>query len=131
MRPILIFAAACFCTFLLVCAITVFGLDQFEHAWGPWKSFEVEAWVSAIGAFVAMGAFGIASAFLHRSHSERAALALGVGGSGLFVAVCWAFSGVEFDGGAYAALALLIALSCLAAYAGQRTDTDDPARRSV
>ena len=119
MRPILVFGAASWCTFLIVCATTVFGLGQFEHAWGRWGSFQVEAWISALGALVAMGAFGIASAFMRRTHNPRTALALGVGCSILFVAVCWMLNSIEFAGSVYAALALLIGISCLAAYTGE------------
>src|SRR4051812_45056913 len=119
MRAILIFGAASWGTFLVVCALTVFSLDQYEHAWGRWGSFQVEAWVSGLGALVAMGAFGIASAILHRTHNQSTALALGVGCSILFMAICWLANSIEFAGSVYAALALLVAVSCLAAYSGQ------------
>jgi len=118
MKPIVMFGAASWCTFLLICSITVFAFGQYEHAWGRWGSFQVESWVSLLGALVAMGTFGIASAFLRRTHSQRSALGLGVGCSILFVAVCWLLNSIAFAGGAYLALALLVALSSLAAYAG-------------
>ena len=123
MRPILLFGAASWCTFVVICAVTVFGLDQFEHAWGRWGSLQVEGWVSLLGALVAMGAFGIASAFMRRTHSQSVALTLGVGCSIVFVVICWVFSSVQFDGSVYAGLALLIAVSCLAAYAGRPVDS--------
>src|SRR5215471_19164139 len=119
MRPILVFGAASLCVFLLVCATTVFGLGQYDRAWGRWGSFQVEAWVSLVGALVATGGFGIASAFMHRTHYQGAALALGVGCSALFVAICWVFSSTELTSSAYLAFALLIGLSSVAAHAGQ------------
>jgi hypothetical protein len=119
MRPILVFGAASLCVFLLVCATTVFGFDQYDRAWGRWGSFQVEAWVSVVGALVATGAFGIASAFMHRTHYQGAVLALGVGCSALFVAIIWVSNSVELTSNAYLALSLLIGLSSVAAYAGQ------------
>jgi hypothetical protein len=123
MRPILVFGAACWCTFLLICAFAVFVLDQYEHAWGLWSSLTVEAWVSLVGALVAMGAFGIASAFMRHTHSQRTAAALGVGCSITFVASCWVINSIEFAGSVYAALVLLVAVSCLAAYLGEVLDS--------
>jgi hypothetical protein len=123
MKPVLAFGIACWCTFLIVCAITVFGLDQFERAWGPWGSFGVEAWVSTLGALVAMGAFGIASAFLRRTHQRNTALLLGVACGGVFAAVCWMLDRNAFSGGVYTALAALIAVPCLAAYMGEVVDS--------
>jgi hypothetical protein len=123
MKPVLAFGAACWCTFAIVCAATVFGLDQYEHAWGRWGSFGVEAWLSALGALVAMGSFGIASAFMRRTHQRNTALMLGVGCGSIFAAVCWLLDRNAFSGGVYTALALLIVVSCLAAYAGDVVDS--------
>jgi hypothetical protein len=120
MRPILVFGAASLSVFWLVCATTVFGLGQYDRAWDRWGSFQVEAWVSLVGALVATGAFGIASTFMHRTHYQGAALALGVGCSAIFVALCLVLNSTELTSNAYIAFALLIGLSCVAAYAGQR-----------
>jgi len=72
-----------------------------------------------LGALVAAGAFGIASALLGRAHTQRAAFVLGVGGSVLLVASCWALTANQVAGTAYIAFALLIAVPSVAAYTGQ------------
>jgi len=80
----------------------------------------IEAWVTLLGALVAMGAFGIASAFMRRTHIRRTAAALGAGCSILLVAICWLLSSIEFAGSVYAAVVLLVAVSCLAAFVGEK-----------
>ena len=119
MRAVLFFGAGSWLTFLIACATSIYAFGLYEHAWGRGGSFQVEAWLSLLGALVAAGSFGIAAAFTHRAHSPAAALALGAACSALFVAICWVLSSFEPSGGVYVALLLLVLISGLASYTGQ------------
>lgn len=119
MRPVLFFGAATWCTFLVACVVSVYGFDQYSHAAGRSGALQLEAWLSLLGALVATGAFGIAAALMSRTHTPRAALALGIGSSAALSASCWILSANQVSGTAYFAFALLVALPCLAAYMGE------------
>ena len=118
MRPILFFGAGACIAFVVACAVSIYAFDLYEHAWGRGGSLQVEAWISFVGALVAMGSFGIASAFARRTHSQDTALVLGIGCSILFIALCWFLGSFELSGGVYIALFLLILISSLASFTG-------------
>jgi hypothetical protein len=119
-RPVLFFGAGSGIAFLCASALSIYAFGLYEHAWGRGGSLQVEAWISLIGALVAMGSFGIASAFTRRTHSQDTALVLGIGSGTLFIAVCWFLSSFELSGGVYIALFLLVLISSLSCYTGTR-----------
>ena len=120
MKAITLFGAAFLLVFLTAAVVSVYGLGQFEQAWGRGGSLQVEAWLGLVGALLAMGSFGISSALLRRAHTPAASFALGVVCAAAYIALCWANSGFASSSGVYVAFLLLISLSAFAALGGVR-----------
>ena len=120
MKRITFFGGGVLLVFLIVAAISVYGFDAYESAWGRGGSFQVETWLALVGALVATGAFGISSATLHRIQTHGAAFALGVVSASVYLTLGWALSSLAPAGGAYIALLLLVSISVLASFAGAR-----------
>ena len=120
MKPLLIFGGACLLVFVIVAAISVYGFGQYERAWGRGGSFQVETWLSLVGAVIAMGSFGISSALLQRVHAQNASFVLGAACALVYISLCWVFNGISPPTGLYLAFFLLVAVSATAALAGHR-----------
>jgi hypothetical protein len=120
MKPVLLFGAASLLIFLGAAAVSVYGLGQYEHAWGRSGSFQVEAWLGLVGALIAMGSFGISSAALRRAHTDRASFALGACCAAVYLSLCWVVNGFAPFAGPYWAFALLVVVSALASFTGVR-----------
>jgi hypothetical protein len=120
MRPVGFFGAGSGTVFVSASALSIYAFDLYEHTWGRGGSLQVEAWLSLIGALVAMGSFGIAAAFAQRTHSNDIAFVLGAACSILFIAVCWFLSSFEFSGSVYIALFVLVLICSLASLTGTR-----------
>ena len=119
-KRITFFGGGVLLVFLVAAAVSVYGFDAYERAWGRGGSFQVETWIALVGALIAMGAFGISSATLQRIQTHGAAFALGAVSASIYLAVCWALNFVAPGGGAYIALLLLVVISVLASFAGAR-----------
>ena len=124
MTPLAVFGATTWFAFLVACAISVYGFDQYNHASGPGAALQLEAWLSLLGALVATGAFGIASGLLGRTPTQRAAVTLGIGSSAILCAGFWMLTSNQVSGAAHLAFALLVAVPGLAAYLGGRSAAD-------
>ena len=122
MKSVFAFGTAAWLTLLVLCTVSVYAFDVYEHAWGRGGSLQREAWLSLLAALVATGAFGIGSAFMYRTHTRAAAWLLGVACSALFALGCWWLDAMHIAGTAYSALALLVAFGLLAARAGIAVD---------
>ena len=120
MKPVALFGSAVFAIFLAAASASTFGFGLYERAWGRGGSLGVEAWLALVGALVAMGAFGISSAALHRAHTQRAGLMLGAFCALAWIALCWVIDGLAPASGAYPAFLLLIVVPALASFAGER-----------
>jgi len=120
MKSVFLFGVASFIVFVAAAAVSVYSFDQYEHAWGRGGSLQVEAWLSLVGALIAMGAFGIGSTLAQRVHSREGGIALGAFCSILFIFICWIANVLAPSVGVYVALLLLIALSGVASLAGSR-----------
>ena len=118
MKSVTLFGAAALFVFITAAAVSVYGFEQYEHAWGRGGSFQVEVWVSLVGALIAMGSFGISSAALCRGHTHVASFVLGVACAIVYIALCWVISSFAPSAGAFTAFLLLIAVSSLASFAG-------------
>jgi hypothetical protein len=123
MRPVFLFGAGCFLVFVAAAATLVYGLGQYEQVWGRGGSFGVETWLSLVGALVAMGSFGIASAALRRVHAPRGAFVLGALCAVVYILLYWLATDTAASTGhwaAYIAFFMLVAISALASLAGHR-----------
>jgi O-antigen/teichoic acid export membrane protein len=100
--------------------MSVYGLGQYEHAWGRGGSFQVEAWLGLVGALVAMGIFGISSAALQRAHDQGISFVLGGCCAVVCISLGWIASSFTSFSGPYLAFTLLVVVSALASLAGRR-----------
>ena len=100
--------------------MSVYGFDQYEHAWGHGGSFQVEAWLALVGSIVAMGSFGISSAALRHAPKQATSLVLGLACAISYIALCWVINNYAPSSGIYVALVLLIAVSALASLVDRR-----------
>jgi hypothetical protein len=121
MKSVALFGAATLFVFIAAAAVSVYGFDQFEHAWGRGGSLQVEAWLGLVGALIAMGAFAISSAAFRRAHTSGGSLVLGGVCAVVCIALCWVINGVASSAGPYIAFLLLVAVSALASFAGHRS----------
>lgn len=120
MKSLLLFGAACLFVFMVASAVSVYGFDQYEHAWGRGSSFQVEAWLALVGSIIAMGSFGISSAVLHHAPKQAASLVLGLACAISYLALCWGINSYAPSSGIYVALVLLIAVPVLASFVNRR-----------
>ena len=121
MKPVLLFGAAALLVFVVAAAVSVYGFGQFEHAWGRGGSLQVESWLGLVAALVAMGAFGIGSAALHRVHSHASSFTLGATCALVYICLCWTMDAFATASGVYAAFLLLVVVSAAAALAGRKS----------
>ena len=114
MKALVFFGAACLLVFVAASAVSVYGFDLYEHAWGHGGSFQVEAWLALVGSVIAMGSFGISSAALHHAPKQAMSLVLGLVCAIIYLALCWVINSYAPSSGVYIALFLLIAISAFA-----------------
>ena len=117
MKAVAFFGGACFLIFVAAGAVSVYGFGQFEHAWGRGGSFQIETWLSLVGAIIAMGVFGISAAMLRRVPEPGISLMLGAACGVAFIAVCWGINSIAPSVGVFVALILLVGLSIAASFA--------------
>jgi hypothetical protein len=136
MKEIGLFGAATLLVFIVAATVSIFGFDQYEHAWGRWGSFQVEAWISLVGTLVAMGSFGIGLALLRRVPTHGTSFSLGGICGVAYIFLCWIMSGAFPSAGPFTAFLLLIAVSVIpySCWAPQRQLTirsNGPLRRAA
>jgi hypothetical protein len=122
MQPPLLFGLGSWLTFTVASLVSVYALDQYEHAWGYAKTFQVEAWIGLLGGFIAMVAFGFAAAFTKRAHAKIPAFVLGIAAGVFYVAVCGLIVVYAPSASVFTAVLLLLAISAIASQLGHKYD---------
>ena len=120
MQPPLLFGLGSWLAFVVASVLSIYVFDQFEHAWGRGGSLQVEIWLSLLGGFICMVAFGFSAAFTKRAHTKIAAFLLGVANGLIYIAICAAVSAYAPATGVVPALLLLVAVSGMASQIGPR-----------
>jgi hypothetical protein len=120
MQPPLFFGLGAWLTFIVASVVSIYAFDQYEHAWGYAKTFQVEAWIGLLGGCIAMVAFGLAAAFTQRSHAKRAAFVMGVASGVVYVAVCAFIAVYAPSASVLTAVLLLLAISAIASQLGRK-----------
>jgi len=120
MQPPVFFGLGSWSSFIIASLLSIYAFNDYEHAWGRGGSFQVEVWVSFLGAFVAMVVFGASSALTSRVQSKSGSFVLGVVSGAMYVALFWVLNRYTSSTGVPTAALLLVAISAIASQLGQK-----------
>jgi hypothetical protein len=82
-----LFAVGSLLVLVLASGFSVYGVGQFEHAWGKGGSFQVLVVLSLGAAFMLTTAFGFSAALCRRFPAKRICTLLGAACAALFLAL--------------------------------------------